>query len=133
MSRLIKIGGDLIGEVESLKYLGSFVQKNGNVGMDVKLRIKFGWMKWREALSELCDKKIPMRLKGKFYKSVLIPTMLYSSECWIVNRRIEQSMSVVEWEWIDHRIHLMVREPHLQHLKIFYFPLRYNSNTDNPV
>jgi hypothetical protein len=43
--------------------------------------------------------KISMRLKGKlkFYRSVLKPTMHhYGSESWVVNRRIEQSMSVAE-------------------------------------
>jgi hypothetical protein len=37
-----------------------------------------------------------MRLKGKFYRSVVRSTMLNDSECWAVDSRIEQSMSVVE-------------------------------------
>ena len=44
----------------------------------------------------LCDKRIPMRLKGKFYKSVVRPVMLYGSECWAVDKKIEQRMSVAE-------------------------------------
>jgi hypothetical protein len=69
------ISCDMIGEVENFKYLGLFVQKDTGFGMDVKHRIKCGWMKWRKALGVLCDKRIPMRLKGKFYWS--IPTMLF--------------------------------------------------------
>jgi hypothetical protein len=49
--------------------------------MDAKYRIKCGWMKWREALGVLCDKRIPIRLKSKFYRSIVRPTMLYSSDC----------------------------------------------------
>jgi hypothetical protein len=37
-----------------------------------------------------------MRLKGKFYKSIVRPTMLYGSECWAVDRTIEQTMSVAK-------------------------------------
>jgi hypothetical protein len=37
-----------------------------------------------------------MRLKSKFYRSVVRLTMLYGSECWVVDRRIEKSMSVTE-------------------------------------
>jgi hypothetical protein len=34
-------------------------------------------MKWREALDVLYDKKIPMKLKGKFYRIVVRSTMVY--------------------------------------------------------
>jgi hypothetical protein len=37
-----------------------------------------------------------MKLKGKFYMSVVKPTMLYGSKCLVVDRKIEQSMSVTE-------------------------------------
>jgi len=85
-----------IGEVDGFKYLGLFVQEDGSFGMEVKHRIKCVWMKWREALDMLCDKIIPVKLKGKFYKSLGRPTMQYGSEGWEIDRRIEQSMSVGE-------------------------------------
>jgi len=42
----------------------------------------------------LCYGRIPMRLKSKYYKSVVRPTMLYGSESWVVDKKIEQRMSV---------------------------------------
>jgi len=39
-----------------------------------------------------------MRLKGKFYKSIARPATLYCSECWAVDKRIEQRMSGVARE-----------------------------------
>jgi hypothetical protein len=68
MRRPMTISGDVKGEFENFKYLGSFVQKGGVFGIDVKHRIKCGRLKWREASGVLCDKKIPMRLKGTFYR-----------------------------------------------------------------
>jgi hypothetical protein len=51
MRRPMKINGN----VGDFKYLGSFVQKGGGFGMDVKHRIKCGLMKWREVLGS-CNK-----------------------------------------------------------------------------
>jgi hypothetical protein len=53
-------------------------------------------MKWREASGVLCDKRIPIKLKGQVYKNLVKPTMLYVPKCWAVDRRIEQTISVVE-------------------------------------
>ena len=40
--------------------------------------------------------KIPLKLKGKFYRTVIRPILLYGSECWTVKYQYEQKMSVVE-------------------------------------
>lgn len=44
----------------------------------------------------LRDKRIPIRLKGRVYKTVVRPAMLYESECWAVDNETEQRMSVTE-------------------------------------
>ena len=33
-------------------------------------------MKWRQALGVLCDKRVPQKLKGKFYSTTIRPAML---------------------------------------------------------
>ena len=53
-------------------------------------------MKWRSALRVLCDRRIPIKLKGKFYKTVIRPAMLYGIKCWAVKRKNIQKMTVVE-------------------------------------
>ncbi|XP_070039112.1 uncharacterized protein [Nicotiana tomentosiformis] len=53
-------------------------------------------MKWRLASGVLCDKNVPLRLKGKFYKVVLRPTKLYEAECWPVKNSHVQQMKVAE-------------------------------------
>lgn len=62
----------------------------------MKRRIKHERIKWKKASSVLCDKRIPIRLKGKFFKSVVRPTMLYGSDCWVVNTNIEPKMKVLK-------------------------------------
>jgi len=48
----------------------------------------------------LGDKRIPMRVKDMFYKSVVKPTMLYGSECWVLDRKIKRTMSVAEMKML---------------------------------
>ncbi|PUZ50923.1 hypothetical protein GQ55_6G114100 [Panicum hallii var. hallii] len=75
---------------------GSMLQKDGDIDEDVRHRILAGWLKWRQASGILCDKKVPQRLKGKFYRTAIRPAMLYGAECWPTKRRHVQQLSVAE-------------------------------------
>ncbi|XP_071714840.1 uncharacterized protein [Rutidosis leptorrhynchoides] len=44
----------------------------------------------------LCDKKVPLKLNGKFFKVVIRSTMFYGSECWPMTKAQERKMEVVE-------------------------------------
>ncbi|XP_070002243.1 uncharacterized protein [Nicotiana sylvestris] len=92
----VKLDTQVISRRESFKYLGSIIQKDGEIDEDVTHRIRTGWMKWRLAFSVLCDKNVPLRLKGKFYKVVVRPTMLYGAESWPVKNSHVQQMKVAK-------------------------------------
>ncbi|RCV26339.1 hypothetical protein SETIT_5G237700v2 [Setaria italica] len=53
-------------------------------------------MKWRLASRILYDKRVPLKLKGKFYRTAITPVMLYGAECWPTKRRHVQQISVAE-------------------------------------
>ncbi|PHU03196.1 hypothetical protein BC332_28447 [Capsicum chinense] len=53
-------------------------------------------MKWKLASGVLCDKKVPPKLKGKFYRVVVRPALLYGAECWPVKNSHIQKMKVAE-------------------------------------
>ena len=72
------------------------LQKDGDIDEDVSHRIKVGWLKWRQASGVLCDKRVPQKLKGKFYRTVIRPGMLYGAECWPTKRRHVQQLGVAE-------------------------------------
>jgi hypothetical protein len=40
-----------------------------------------GWLKWRQASDVLCDPKMPQKLKGRFYRTVILSAMLYGAKC----------------------------------------------------
>jgi hypothetical protein len=72
------------------------LQKNGDIDEDVSYRIKARWLKWRQASGALCDLRVPLKLKGKFYRTAIRPAMLYGVECWPTKRRHIQQLSVAE-------------------------------------
>ena len=64
---VVKLDSQAVCKRDSFKYLGSTIQGNSEIDEDVSKRIGAGWMKWRLASGVLCDKKVPLKPKGKFY------------------------------------------------------------------
>ena len=58
----VKVGDHMIPQVTRFKYLGSIVQNDGEIEVDVSHRIQSGLLKWRRASGVLCDKKAPLKL-----------------------------------------------------------------------
>ena len=52
------------------------LHRDRDIDEDVSHRIKVGWMKWRQASGILYDKRVPLKLKGKFYRMAIRPAML---------------------------------------------------------
>src|SRR6185295_6703177 len=92
----VSLEGQVVPKRDTFRYLGSMLQRDGDIDDDVSHRIKAGWMKWRQASGVLCDKKVPQKLKGKFYRTTIRPAMLYGAECWPTKRRHVQQLSVAE-------------------------------------
>jgi hypothetical protein len=92
----VKVGDHIIPQVTRFKYLGSIVQNDGEREANVSHHIQAGWLKWRRASGVLCDKRVPLKLKGKFYRTTIRPAMLYGTECWAVKSQHENQVSVVE-------------------------------------
>jgi len=65
----VKVGDHIIPQVTRFNYIGSIVQNDGEIEADVNHRIQAGWLKWRRASGVLCDKKVPLKLKGKLYQT----------------------------------------------------------------
>jgi hypothetical protein len=90
------LGGQVVPKKDTFRYLGSMLQRDSDIDEDVSHRIKAGWMKWRQASGVLCDKRVPQKLKGKFYRTAIRLAMLYGHECWPTKRQYIQQLSVAE-------------------------------------
>ncbi len=51
--------------------------------------IRAWWIKWRSVLGVLCDCRMPIKLKGKFYKTSY-------TLCWVVRKQDVSKLRVAE-------------------------------------
>ena len=82
------------------KYLGSIIDRAGGCYSDVQKRINNGWGKWKSLTGVMCDKKMPDRLKGKVYKTVIRPVMMYGSETWTLRKEEERMLEAAEMKML---------------------------------
>ncbi|KAK3563208.1 hypothetical protein QTP86_018266, partial [Hemibagrus guttatus] len=101
-SGTVRLQGEEVKKVQEFKYLGSTVQSNGECGKEVKKRVQAGWNGWRKVSGVLCDQKISARIKGKVYRTVVRPAMLYGLETVSLRKRqeseLEDCFKCTDWD-----------------------------------
>ena len=76
-----------VPRVKEFKYLGSTVQESGGCEREVKKRVQAGWNGWRKVSGVICDRRLPARVKGKVYSSVVRLAMVYGLETVAVTKK----------------------------------------------
>lgn len=93
--------GTGLKQIREFKYLGSVTAEGGRTEKAVRQRVKDEWRKWREMSGITLDKKIPLKLRMKIYKSVLRPVLLHGAETWSLKKKegiLERmEMRMVRW------------------------------------
>lgn len=92
----ITLQGQLLTRTGEFKYLGSYVNEKGELDREVNHRIQAGWINWKRMTGVLCDRRIQRKMKGKVFKAVVRPAMIYGSETWPVKKAQEKKLEVVE-------------------------------------
>ncbi|KAK3509854.1 hypothetical protein QTP70_015741 [Hemibagrus guttatus] len=100
-SGTVRLQGEEVKKVQEFKYLGSTVQSNGESGKEVKKQVQAGWNGCRKVSGVLCDRKISARIKGKVYRTVVRPTMLYGLETVSLKKRQESELEVAELKMLS--------------------------------
>ena len=96
----VRLQGEEIKTVEDFKYLGSTVQSNGECGKEVKKRVQAGWNGWRKVSGVMCDRRVSAKMKGKVYKTVVRPAMLFGLETVSLRKRQEAELEVAEMKML---------------------------------
>ena len=76
----VKMEDTKVPRAKEFKYLGSTVQESGGCERKVKKRVQAGWNGWRKVSKVICDRRLPARVKGKVYSSVVRPAIVYGIE-----------------------------------------------------
>ena len=83
----VKMEDTKMPRVKEFKYLGSTVQESGGYEREVRKRVQARWNGWRKVSKIICDKRLPARVKGKVYSSVVRPAMVYELETMAVIKK----------------------------------------------
>jgi len=98
----IAIDATQLKKTSDFKYFGSTITADGDLTPKVRARVKAAWLKWRQVISVLCDRRMPTRLKTKIYRSVVWPAALYGCECWPAganHKRVLHAMEMRMLRW----------------------------------
>ncbi|XP_037783575.1 uncharacterized protein LOC119579748 [Penaeus monodon] len=96
----IQIDGLNLKRVDHFKYSGVMVEEDGSMGREIKNRIQCGWNNWRKVSGVICDKRVPVKLKGKVHKSVVRPAMTYGLETAPLRKVEERKLDVAEMKML---------------------------------
>ena len=98
--KTVKMVYTKVPRVKEFKYLGLTVQESGSCEREVKKRVQAGWNGWRKVLGVICERRLPARVKGKVYSSVLRPAMMYGLEIVAVTKKQVKEMEVAEMKML---------------------------------
>ncbi|XP_065645289.1 uncharacterized protein LOC136075780 [Hydra vulgaris] len=92
-------GVDLV-KIDKFTYLGSRVQSNGGSEREVKKRMQAGLCGWHKESGVICDRRVSARMKGKIYRTVVRPAMLYGLETVALTKRQVREMEMSEMKML---------------------------------
>ena len=101
---IVKMKDKKVPKVNKFMYLGSTVQEYGSCEREIKKKVQVGWNGWREVSGVICDKRLPARVKGKVYSSVVRPAIVYGVETVVVKKKQIEQMEVVEMKMVSFAI-----------------------------
>ena len=96
----VKMEDTKMPRVKEFKYLGSTVQESSSCEREVKKRVQAGWYGWRKVSGVICDKRLQARVKGKVYRSVVRPVMVYGLETVAVTKKQAEEMKVAKMKML---------------------------------
>ena len=97
----VKMENSKMLRVKKFKYLGSTVQESGSCESKVKQRVQAGWNEWKRVSGVIDDnRRLPARVKGKVYSSVVRPAMMYGFETVALTKKQVEEVEVAEMKML---------------------------------
>ena len=68
--------------------------RQGNVHNNTAYTVNAAWRYWKKCSGVLCNRKMPVNLKGKIYRTAARPTLVYGAETWSIVKNQEKRLEV---------------------------------------
>ena len=78
--------------VQSFCYLGDVLQSDGGCDIAVSERVRKGWWKFRELSGVLCNRRLPLTMRGVLYRSCVRTVLVYGCETWAIKKENEDAL-----------------------------------------
>ena len=93
----VKILGEELQRLHRFMYLGASVEETGGMTTEISQRVSAAWRNWKSCSGVLLhDRRMPLKLNGKVYKTVVRPALLYGAETGATTRGQEARLEVNE-------------------------------------
>ena len=76
------------------------MQESGSCDREVKKRVQAGLNRWRRVSGVICDRRLPARVKGKVYSSMVRLAIVYGLETLVVTKKQVEEMEVAEMKML---------------------------------
>lgn len=92
----VLLNGERMEQVECFKYLGSNMHESGRTNAEIGYRAGEGEKVGGVLRAVWRNKRLPMDVLKEMYKAVVVPTVLYRSETWVLKARERSRMEAVK-------------------------------------
>ena len=92
----VRLNGEELEEVDQFRYLGSVINGNGGVEADVRHRVNEGCKVLGALKGVMKNRGLGMNVKKVLYEKVVLPTVIYGSESWVMKVTERQKLNVFE-------------------------------------
>src|SRR3984885_7608136 len=106
----VKLEGRELEQVTEFVYLGGLLTEDGQCTKDIKRRIGLASAMFGTLGRMWKSRSLSTKTKVKIYGALVIPVLLYGSECWCLRKEDERRLLVAEMSWLRRMIGRSRRE-----------------------
>ena len=66
--------------------------EDGELNAEVKQIVQSGLKNWKRVSGVLCDRRMNVKIKGKVYRTVVRPALMYGAETWALKKAQEKKL-----------------------------------------
>jgi hypothetical protein len=96
----ITVNGNDLEQVKEFVYLGGTITHDGRCEADIKRRIGLTYSVFNKLANIWNCRKLALEIRVKVFETMVVPVLMYGSECWTMRKQDEQRILVAEMSWL---------------------------------